>query len=220
MVDEAVGIERARAVQETVALDLDPLEANAETPEGDAAVGRHVLALSAAAHQGQRVRMRYRSPRESGAAETERALDPYGLVYHDARWYVVGDCHLRGEVRVFRLDRVLAVVPLAEHFTRPAGFDCLEFAVRRFAAMPDRWLVEVVLETTLDQLSRAVPSSFATLEEIPGGVLLRAYDADLDHTARFLVGLGCPFTVRQPSELRDALGSLSTWIARMVAEQA
>ncbi|HEX6123145.1 MAG TPA: WYL domain-containing protein, partial [Ktedonobacterales bacterium] len=164
--------------------------------------------------------LRYRSPRAGGAEETERTLDPYGLVYHQARWYVVGYCHLRGGARVFRLDRVLAVAPLSVTFTRPAGFDCLEFAVRRFAALPDRWLVEVALETTLEQVSRSVPSSFATLEEIPGGVLLRAYDRDLEHTARFLVGLGCPFRVRQPPELLAALEALATRITRTVTLSA
>jgi predicted DNA-binding transcriptional regulator YafY len=212
--------ERLRAVQETVALDLD-LDHAFGAPGESAAVARHLLALSAAAHQGRRVWLRYRAPREEGGAEeTERPLDPYGLVYHEARWYVVGHCHLRGEVRVFRLDRVLAVAPLAATFTHPAGFDCLAFAVRRFAAMPDRWLVEVALETTLERLSGLVPPSFATLEEVPGGVLLRAYDRDLEHTARFLVGLGCPFTVRQPPELRAALEALAARIARAVAPSA
>lgn len=204
--------ERVRAVQETVALDL-------EAPEPAAAMmGMHVLAFSAAAHRGRRVWMRYRSARAGGWEETQRMLDPYGLVYHDARWYVVGYCHLRGDVRVFRLDRVVAASPLEDDsFTRPAGFDCLDFAMRRFAAMPDRWLVEVVLETTLDRLGRVVPSGFATLEETPFGVLLRAYDADLDHAARFFVGLGCPFTVRQPPELLAALDDLAGEISRTVA---
>src|SRR5690349_6876803 len=67
-----------------------------------------VSLFSAAAHNGQRVRMRY-GPREG--EESERALDPYGLVYRAGRWYVVGYCHLRRAVRVFRLDRVLAAAP-------------------------------------------------------------------------------------------------------------
>lgn len=205
--------ERVRAVQETVALDLEAPQPAA------AAVGRHVLALSAAAHLGRRVRMRYRSSRMGGWEETERLFDSYGLVYHDARWYVVGHCHLRGDVRVFRLDRVLAVMPLDDRFGRPAGFDCLDFALRRFASMPDRWLVEAVLDTTLDRMSRTVPSSFATLEETPDGVLLRAYDSDLDHMARFLVGLGCPFTVRQPPELLAALERLASRIMRTAARR-
>lgn len=201
--------ERVRAIQETVALNLGDAESAASA-------GRYLVAYSTAAHQGRRVWMRYRARRESAWEETERALDPYGLVYSDAHWYVVGHCHLRGDVRVFRLDRVLSAIPQGEEFVRPAGFDCLEFALRRFAAMPERWLVEALLETTLEAVGRAVPPGFATLEETPEGVLLRAYDSDLDHTARFLVGLGCPFTVRQPPELLAALSHLARAIEQAV----
>lgn len=196
--------ERVRAVQETVSLNVEAGASEA------AAASAHVLSLSAAAYRGRRVRMRYRSSRAGGGwEETERLFDPYGLVYHEGRWYAVGHCHLRDDVRVFRVDRVLAIAPLDAAFARPPDVDCLTFALRRFAAMPDRWLVEALLDTTLERMTRSVPPSFATLEELPEGVLLRAYDADLDHAARFLVGLGCPFTVRQPPELLDALERLA-----------
>lgn len=204
---------RVRAIQETVALDF----ADAESSES---AGRHLIALSGAAHQGRRVWMHYRARRESGWEETERALDPYGLVYHDAHWYVVGYCHLRDDVRVFRLDRVLSIIPQAHEFSRPDGFDCLGFALRRFAAMPDRWLVEVVLEATLEAVGRLVPPGFALLEEIPEGVLLRTYDSDLDHTARFLVGLGYQFTIRQPPELLTALHQLAMKVEQVVERSA
>jgi predicted DNA-binding transcriptional regulator YafY len=195
--------ERVRAVQETVALDLAP--ATTVTPASD-----RVATLSTAAHQGRRVWMRYQ--RADGAV-TERALDPYGLVYRDGRWYVVGYCHLRQAVRVFRLDRALQVEPRAETFTRPAGFDSLAYAVQAFAAIPDTWLVEALLETTLDRVRWSVPPEFATLEETPEGIVLCAYDNDLNHAARFLVGLGCPFVVRRPPELLDALRRIGDQIS-------
>jgi predicted DNA-binding transcriptional regulator YafY len=198
--------ERVRAVQETVALDLAP--ATTATPAGD-----QVALLSTAAHQGRRVWMRYQ---RGDGTMTERMLDPYGLVYREGRWYVVGFCHLRQGLRVFRLDRALQVEPRAESFTRPAGFDSLAYAVQAFAAIPDTWLVEALLETALDRVRWSVPPEFATLEETPEGVVLRAYDNSLDHAARFLIGLGCPFVVRQPPELHDALRRLGDEIAHAI----
>lgn len=200
--------ERVRAVQETVALDLD-------TPAYPPADG-HLLTFSLAAHEGRCVRMLYAAQGDDATGETERTLDPYGLVYHEGRWYVVGYCHLRDDVRVFRLDRVRRAQRVDETFTQPAGFDSLDFAIKRFAAMPDRWLVEAMLATPLEQVSRSVPPSFATLTETSTGVLFRAYASDLDHTARFLVGLGCAFTVHQPPELLDALRHLAHTIEQVV----
>jgi hypothetical protein len=75
---------------------------------------------------------------------------------------------------------------------------------------------------TLEQARRSVPSTFATLEELSGeahGVLLRAYDRDLGHTARFLLSLNCRFHVCQPPELLTALQQIADEIVCML-EQA
>ncbi len=87
--------------------------------------------------------------------------------------------------------------------------------IQAFAAIPSRWLVEVLLQTGLEQIRESVPATFATLVGMPTGVLLRAYDDDLQHTARFLVSLGCPFRVLQPPELVEELRALAGNILAM-----
>ena len=177
--------ERVQAVQETVVLDL--------VKHGYAELNRFGLGLSTAAYQKKRVWIRYRTG--SGEAH-EREFDCYGLVYHSERLYAVGYCHLRQDTRVFRLDRIDALERREGRFTPPPHFDCLAYVIQAFAAIPSRWLAEVLLQTThLEQIREAVPATFATLEETPEGILLRAYDDDLQHTARFLVSLDCPFRV-------------------------
>jgi predicted DNA-binding transcriptional regulator YafY len=196
--------ERVQAVQETVALDLASPVATPMSP--------HLMTFSLAAHQSRRVRMRYRG---SDGGETQRALDCFGLVYREGRWYAVGYCHLRQAMRTFRLDRVVEVEVSGEEFVWPAGFDSLAYVLQAFAAIPDMWLVEVMVRAPLEQIRWSVPPSFATLDEQSDGVLLRAYERDLDHAAHFLVGLACPVEVLQPPELRDALRRLAEQIAAM-----
>lgn len=190
--------ERVQAVQETVVLDL--------VARSRGELSEYVISLSTAAYQRKRVWMCYQThPGE----ENERAFDCYGLVYHGERWYAVGYCHLRQGIRVFRLDRVRALKVHEEQFTPPANFDCLAYTIQAFAAIPSRWLAEVLLQTSLEQIRDLVPATFATLEETPDGILLRAYDDDLQHTARFLISLGCPFRVLQPPELVEELRKLA-----------
>jgi len=196
--------ERVQAVQETVVLDL--------VTRSREELSTYVMLLSTAAHQGKRVWMRYQShPGE----ERERAFDCYGLVYHSERWYAIGYCHLRQDTRVFRLDRIRALEVREERFTPPANFDCLAYMIQAVAAIPSRWLAEVLLQTSLEQIRDAVPATFATLEETPAGIVLRAYDDNLEHTARFLVSLGCPFRVLQPPELVEELRRLAQSILDM-----
>lgn len=53
---------------------------------------------------------------------TTRTVDPYRLDFSRGRWYVGGFDHLRGEERVFRLDRVEGAIALGapKSFQRPA----------------------------------------------------------------------------------------------------
>src|SRR5262245_2638675 len=69
--------------------------------------------FSQAAQENRRLWLRYRS----GQEETEREIDPYGVVHHRGRWYMVGWCHLRQDVRMFRLDRVLTLEERDETFS-------------------------------------------------------------------------------------------------------
>ena len=168
-----------------------------------AARSEALLTLAGAAGERRMVRMRYRSGRSE---ETERAVDPYGVLHLDGYWYAVGHCHLRGGLRLFRVDRVLGAEMLEETFARPSGFDSPEAALRALANTPrEAWSVKVLLETEAEDARRQLPPMGIDLEQTQGGTLLRCPTRNLGWMARVLAGLDCPFVVRQPDELREAL---------------
>lgn len=74
---------------------------------------------------------------------SRREVDPYAMVYREGAWLVVGWCHLRHEVRSFRVDRIREAVvgpkPKSPDFERPADFDVKAYATRSpwtFASEP------------------------------------------------------------------------------------
>lgn len=168
-----------------------------------------ILTLGLAAQRRNQVWLRYRSAQN---VETDRVLDPYGLVHHRGCWYATGWCHLRGGPRVFRLDRVLEVELREGTFVRPPDFDAADYVLHSLATMPFEWQVEVLLDLPLAEARRRVPPHLATLEDTPRGVLLRTLTDDLLWVARTLVGFGCGFSVRRPTELKAALHMLATEI--------
>jgi len=196
--------ERVQAVQETLIFDL--------TPSSTAPSNEIVIMLCAAAQQGRRAWMRY-CP--YGKEETERVVDPYGLIYRSGFWYMVGYCHLRADLRMFRLDRIVQAEIRSETFARPADFDCLAYLLQSLPKTPNTWLIDVLLETTLESARQVVPPALATLEQASDGVVFRCYADNLDWAAYVLAGLRCPLIVRQPAELRDALRRLAQTIAAM-----
>ena len=77
------------------------------------------------------------------------------------------------------------------------------------------WEIEVLLRTSMEHAREQVPRMVASLEEVEGGVLMRCTVESLDGMARFLAGLFCPFVVRRPDELREALKQHAAEITRL-----
>lgn len=196
--------ERLQAVQSTLVLDLARSEASPSSAL--------VVELSGAAQAGRRVRMRYSTERGD---QSERAFDPYGIVFRQGRWYAVGFCHLRGALRMFRLDRVADLQVEDERFTRPEGFDAAAFVIQSLASIPNTWEVEVLLGAPLEEARRRLSPVFGTLEECEGGVLLRAHADHLSWMARELVATGLRLKVLRPDALRDELRRLARAILEM-----
>jgi predicted DNA-binding transcriptional regulator YafY len=200
---EALG-GRLRVLEETVVLSVAP---PANLPEGEM-----VSDLAGAVGERRRVWLRYRSARRE---ETERVVDPHALLQRERRWHLFGWCHLREDSRLFRLDRVLDAEVLEEAFERPAGLDGPEAILETLVNTIGPWEIEVLLRTSLEHAREQVPQMVASLEEVEGGVLMRCTAESLDGMARFLAGLFCPFVVKRPEELREALEQHAAEIARL-----
>jgi predicted DNA-binding transcriptional regulator YafY len=74
----------------------------------------YLVQLREAIHHKRVLRIRYHSRTENTL--TEREVDPYGLTASQAAWYFYGYCHLRQDMRSFRLDRVESLVVLKQYF--------------------------------------------------------------------------------------------------------
>ncbi|HRC55315.1 MAG TPA: WYL domain-containing protein [Kofleriaceae bacterium] len=95
-------------------------------------LGELFAVFEAATRFRKRVTFTYQTA--ANGVVSKRTIDPYALVYRDSSWLVVGWCHLRGEVRSFRVDRaseaVMAPKPKSPDFERPEGFDVRSYAQR------------------------------------------------------------------------------------------
>lgn len=174
-----------------------------------------LLELSSAAQDARRIWLCYRGPDDV----TEREIDPYGVVHHRGQWYVVAYCHLREDVRMFRLDRMLELQARAATFARPVDFDCVAYVLEALATLPWGWPTEVLLELPIDEVRRRLAPDFGTLEETPHGVLLRTQVGALDWFARTLVQLECPFRIQHPPELNEAVRHLARSLMRQAARK-
>jgi proteasome accessory factor B len=88
--------------------------------------------VEAATRQRKRVTLNYQTA--TTGMTSRRDVDPYAMVYREGAWLVIGWCHLRQEIRSFRVDRireaVMAPKPKSPDFERPVDFDVKAYAQR------------------------------------------------------------------------------------------
>ena len=150
---------------------------------------------------------------------TQRAIDVYGLVYHTGFWYAVAYCHLREDLRIFRLDRVRETRVLDETFSIPPNFDALDYLITSIATIPSVWQVEVVFAATLEQAQYRVPTDVGVLEATPDGIILRCYADGLDWMAHFLINTRLKFTIIRPPELLAEVRKIARALLKMTRQE-
>lgn len=58
---------------------------------------------------------------------TRRRVAPYKVWFYNETFYLIGHCMLRGDVRLFAIDRIERIAASEEHFKIPRGFDAEAF---------------------------------------------------------------------------------------------
>jgi len=199
--------EQARALQTSLTFNM---------PISQGALSRVIPILSLATYYHQQIWLEYE---DSNQNPTSRTFDCYGVVYHNGLWYAVGHCHLRDDLRIFRLDRIGQIKLLETIFTPPSHFDALNYLLTKMATLPHVWLIKVLLKTSMQKLAHISPT-IGIFDIVDEGVLLTMQAEDLEWTARFLISLNCEFTILQPHELYDELRRLAHMLLAMGGESS
>lgn len=178
-------------------------------------------ALSEAVWNGTRVTIEY----ERGDGPVQRSLEPLGLVLKAGTWYVVAS--VEGQIRTYRISRVVRVEGGGERFERPEGFDLASYWTESTAAYErDIARVEVVVRVRPDRLERlhdAVGNVvMAAAERLPepdpeGWLRLRLRLDWPDEAAGRLLAAGRWVEVLSPPEIRARVAETASAIAERYA---
>ncbi|MBO7747781.1 YafY family transcriptional regulator [Paenibacillus sp. MWE-103] len=145
-----------------------------------------------------------------------RRIDPYGLVHWKGKWYVVAHCHLREEIRSFRVDRIVSAEPTDATFERPADFSArgylLQFLKPWISADGEK-LIAVGVEgkpETLNALCETGPFGDSLVERAKDRAqFMFEENAMLTYVPYYLLGYGAKLTVLGPPELKARMASLA-----------
>lgn len=192
--------EKARTVNETTKLLLPR-----PTPLQDEAL---MFTVTRAVQQEQQLAFTYQAPNKD---PTMREVDPYGLVFQEGRWYLSAYCHLRSDMRSFRLDRIIRASILPTTFQRPKGFNPADHFIDSLNSMSTNYRVLVALYTDAETATNAFycNDTSALLRPQTDHLLLDTRIDSVTWFARWLAQLPFEFRVLEPLELKEAVRELA-----------
>lgn len=66
---------------------------------------------------------------------SERIIDPYALTFRRRAWYLVGFCHTRNAIRMFRANRIKVMDYTGDTFSYPSNFSLEEYMAKSWQIM-------------------------------------------------------------------------------------
>jgi len=180
----------------------------------------HLAAIADAVWNQRAIRVRYQ--RAGRAGERTRTLEPLGLVLKSGAWYLAAA--VAGQIRAYRVARILELETLPDHVERPADFDLATFwqawcerferglyhgeAVVRLSPRA-RELLPYLSNPTV---ARAAEAS-AEPPDADGWTRVTIPIESIEHAAGDLLRLGAGAEVLSPPELRERMAETARALA-------
>jgi len=133
---------------------------------------------------------------------TERDVDPMRLVLVDGHTYLEGWCHRAEDVRLFRLDRVLALEVLDVAATVPGDAVAHDLQQGLFSPSPQDTIAELELEREAHWVTEHYPCE-EVVELADGRLQVRVRSGDPEWLVRLAMRLGPTARIVAPPELAD-----------------
>ncbi len=162
--------------------------------------------VSRAALEHRRLEISYHSLKRK--EPIHRRVDPYKLWFFEGTMYVIGHCHLRGQVRMFVLDRIKMLRVTDECFEPPEDFDLHEFMKHSFGVMhDDLYKVKVRISPEWSRwVGEQIWHESQRSEKQPDGSLILSFQvAGLEEIKRWVLSLGPEAEALEPQALRQML---------------
>lgn len=187
-------------------------------PAADPALDAVLQLIERAVAAGRSLEIEYQSG--YGGLATARCVDPYGLLYWKASWYMIGYCRLRGGIRSFRADRILRLEETDLTFERPADFSARQYFLSRLLpepADPREALISVRIHgnpRAIDDLCKHWLLGHAIAERTDSEAHLKLDERAIRfYVPYFLLPYGKSIRILEPHSLKERMAEVARELA-------
>jgi predicted DNA-binding transcriptional regulator YafY len=139
---------------------------------------------------------------------TRRKVAPYKIWFFDGSFYLIGNCGLREDIRIFAMDRIQNFETTDEAFEMPADFNVDEFMKSSFGVFhgdPVRvrvWFAADIAEYIRHKIWHET-QKIETLDD--GAIIFEAEVAGIAEIKFWILKWGAQARVLEPASLRDEI---------------
>ena len=140
--------------------------------------------------------------------ETRRKVAPYKIWFFDDTFYLIGNCGLRDDIRIFAMDRIKNLAITDELFEMPHEFDVDEFMKSSFGVFrgePVRirvWFAADIADYIREKIWHE-SQSIETCRD--GSIIFEAEVAGIEEIKFWILKWGAKARVLAPDSLRDEI---------------
>ena len=140
--------------------------------------------------------------------KSKRKVDPYRIWFFNGTFYLIGKCHLRGEVRIFALDRIKILHLTKDSFVIPEDFNLDDFMRPSFGVFQGE-PIRVKIWFHTDVAGYIKEKIWHESQEIhpqdDGSIIFEAEVAGTDEIRFWIMSWGSKAEVLEPESLRDEI---------------
>lgn len=191
----------------------DSLEVSAKPYKQYGRVLETIEKVSQAAIEKRQIEIAYYTM--SRKSHTRRKIAPYKIWFFDGSFYLIANCGLREDIRIFALDRIKELELTGEHFETPENFNIDEFMRSSFGVFhgePVRVRIWFAAEIA-DYIGEKVWHNSQRLEpQNDGSVIFEAEVAGTEEIKYWVLKWGAKARVLEPDSLveetREEVGAM------------
>lgn len=136
---------------------------------------------------------------------TMRKIDPYDLIFKEGDWYIIGYCHMKGDIRSFKLNRVKNLKISKDIYMRPHTFSLKEYLDKNWGIfMGDK--IKVVIKFSEKEAAFIKDTTWHIhqhIDQLEGGkILFTIYLNELEDIKKWVLSFGKDAEIIEPIELR------------------
>lgn len=152
------------------------------------------------------IKISYFSMSKNG--QTTRVVDPYSLTFRKGFWYLIGYCHLREEIRIFKVLRIKSIRVTEAKFKKPKSFSVKEY-------MKNSWNIYRGEDTEVKIIFNKEIAPFIKetdwhenqkIEDLPNGeIAFTVFVNGTNEIKSWIMGFGDKVKVMEPASLKDEI---------------